>query len=113
MNKIFMLVVVAGLAGCSIDLHETALNPPSWPVGKKLYARTPAQVEVFTAGAPARAHTDIVLLEATDTLLASTEDYIAALRDRAAALGCDAVVVTDRINRGSRAAVAGTCIVYQ
>ena len=75
-------------------------------------------VELFTSGAPQRPHTDVAVMEAEPGLSErSTGDLIARMRERAAEMGCDGLVVTGvdtQVIRheGDRKTVTGTCIVY-
>lgn len=79
---------------------------------------TPDQIDVFTSGPPARAHVDIALLEAEPGLSErSTPELIARMREKAAAAGCDGLVImgvdTQTYRHGDeKKTVTGTCIVY-
>lgn len=88
-------------------------------------------VELFTSGAPARDRVDVALIEveeASSWSQADTPEILRALRTRAAALGCDAVVVggassrdpglndlsvTPELEKRSRRGFWGTCVVYR
>jgi hypothetical protein len=105
------------LVGCGAWTSQTFVNPAPHPMA----ARPPASVEVFTAGAPTRPHVDVAMLEVrqqTGWSLADTGDMIARLRDDAAAMGCDGLVITGSNNhvedRGSTTlhGFFGTCIAY-
>jgi hypothetical protein len=80
--------------------------------------RSPAEVEIFTAGAPTRPHVDVAILEAEPGLSErSTADLIARMRENAAANGCDGLVVTGVDTQTFRygdekKTVTGTCIVW-
>jgi hypothetical protein len=104
MTKLLVLLV---MAGCGTRIVETALNAP----GRPMPAKTPAQVEVFTSGAPARAHTDVMLLEARPNWPQPMEDTIATLREEAAQRGCDGIVISGSHEVSS--ALEGSCIVYR
>ncbi len=69
-------------------------------------ARSPDQVELFTAGAPARAHVDVSVLHARYGV--DNTERLAKLRDSAAAMGCDGLVL-----QNTDAGWTGTCIVYK
>lgn len=61
-----------------------------------MVARDPAQVELFTSGAPPRPHVDVALIEAEEESSFSTHrtpEMLRELRYKGAQLGCDAVVV--------------------
>lgn len=114
------------IAACGTSIKPTALNPAPHP----MYARPAAAVEVFTSGAPPRPHVDVALLEAEESSrfsTADTGDMIGALRTRAGAMGCDAVVISGATsrdpgmrdseawlyeNRHERKGLFATCIVY-
>jgi len=70
-----------------------------------LTVRSPDSVELFTAGAPARAHVDVSVLHAENGDSASR---IAKLRESAAAMGCDGLALAN-----TDAGWAATCIVYK
>jgi hypothetical protein len=115
--KLTLICVV--LAGCGTTIQTTAINPAPRPL-----ARSPDSVEVFTTGAPPRPHVDVALLEAEQDSSYSLDDtaaMLAKLRERGAAMGCDALVfhglasyreelVGDQVQ--SRKGVYATCIVY-
>jgi len=87
-------------------------------------------VELFTSGAPARPHVDLVLLEAEATSGLSTDrtpEMLDELRARAAQLGCDGIVLGGMSSRDpnlgdaeawlvehprERKGLYATCIVY-
>jgi hypothetical protein len=96
-------------AGCAENVAYTPLNAPP----RRMAARPVTAVAVFTVTPPRRAHTDIGLLRVVGgTPPPSThaaigfdtpapvsahdeaQGMIAALRERAAEIGCDAIVVT-------------------
>jgi hypothetical protein len=104
MTKLLVFLV---LAGCGVQVSETALNPP----GRAMTAKPAAQVEVFTSGAPARAHTDVMLLEARPIIPEPLEDTIATLREEAAQRGCDGIVINGL--RAGSSTLDGSCIVYR
>ena len=116
--KLSYLCVV--LVGCGTTIQTTAINPAPRP----LAARSPDTVELFTTGAPPRPHVDVALLEAEQDSSYSLDDtaaMLAKLRERGAAMGCDALVfhglssyseelIGDQVQ--SRKGVYATCIVY-
>ena len=107
------------LAGCGTFVTETALNPAPRP----LYARGYESVEVFSSAPPARAHVDIALLEVEQTHdlnQQGTDLMVQRLRERAGAMGCDAVVLGGMRERGGdghldsgSTTLHATCIVYK
>jgi hypothetical protein len=90
--------------GCMSVSSTTIGSPPH-----EMSARPATEVEIFASGPPARQHVDVALIRANDgSLRWKLDDLVAALRERAAALGCDAIVITD--SHGN--AMVATCIVY-
>ena len=83
-----------------------------------MFRRPIESVELFTSGPPVRPHTDVAVLEAEPGLSErSTGDLIGRMREKAAAQGCDGLVVTGvdtqvSHREGERKTVTGTCIVY-
>jgi hypothetical protein len=82
--------------------------------------RSAAAVELFTSGPPQRPHADIALLEATPSPRENdVPSLLARMRETAAQMGCDAVVVANVQTQvfehggGDRTTVTGTCIVYE
>lgn len=104
MTKLLVLLVIAG---CGVQIRETALNPP----GRAMTAKPAARVEVFTSGAPAQPHTDVMLLEARPVIPQPLEDTIATLREEAAQRGCDAIVINGL--RAGSTTLDASCIVYR
>lgn len=112
-----IFALLASLSGCAASIQATAINRSPVP----MTARPVDSVEVFTSGPPSRPHTDILLLEVKPGYDANTTpEEIALLRQQAAAMGCDAVVIngvqsqiiTDHHAMGERTTVNGTCIMY-
>lgn len=81
----FCLLTMLVCAGCSTYVKVTSLTPERFPAT--------TACEVFTAGAPQRAYTEIALIE-----VGQGGDTIAIAQQRAAKLGADAIVM-----RGSEA----------
>jgi hypothetical protein len=124
MTKALFALLLA--AGCGTSIHATPLNPS--PV--QMAPRPGAAVELYTSGAPARPHVDVLLLEAEETSSFSmdkTAEMLGKLRERAGAMGCDAIVVGGMSSRDpgvrdaeswisdnpkGRKGIFGTCIVY-
>jgi hypothetical protein len=117
---------LVAVAGCGTSTRTTLVNPAP----HAMPPRSPASVEIFTSGAPARPHTDVAIIEAEESSsfsLADTSDMLNALRERGARMGCDAVVVGGSSSRDpglndtetwlvdnpkGRKGFFGTCIVY-
>ncbi len=121
-----LLLVTLLAAGCGTSIHATTLNPS--PVA--MAPRPAGAVELYTSGAPARPHVDVMLLEAEESSsfsLDKTAEMLGKLRERAGAMGCDAIVVGGMSSRDpglrdteswlvdhpkGRKGIFGTCIVY-
>lgn len=129
MKTLALSTITAALlftAACGASVTRTDLNAPPRPMA----ARHPATVELFTSGAPMRPHVDVAVLEAEESSSfsrADTRDLIVALRDRAASMGCDGVVISGATSRDpgvndkeswlveqprGRKGLFATCIVY-
>jgi hypothetical protein len=122
---VFVTLVGVG-AGCGTSTRTTLVNPAP----HAMHPRSPASVELFTSGPPARPHADIAIIEAEESSsfnLADTSDMLAALRERGARMGCDGVVLGGSSSRDpglkdtetwlvenpkGRKGFYGTCIVY-
>lgn len=124
MTRALLATILA--AGCGTSIHATTLNPSPVPMAP----RPAAAVELYTSGAPARPHVDVMLLEAEESSsfsLDKTAEMLGKLRERAGAMGCDAIVIGGMSSRDpgmrdteswlvdhpkGRKGVFGTCIVY-
>jgi hypothetical protein len=106
-------------AACGTSIQETQINPAP----RTMAPRAPESVEVFSSGQPQRPHVDVAYLEAEQSSgfsVDNTPDFITKLRVRAAARGCDAIVlgsVTNHLDGGGRYAsnqkgILATCVVY-
>lgn len=114
------------VVGCGTSINATTINRAPHPMA----ARPPETVELFTSGAPARAHVDIALLEAEESSsfsLDKTPEMLTKLRERGAQMGCDAIVIGGMSSRDpgladsetwlvnnpkGRKGIYATCIVY-
>ena len=92
------------ISACGVAISEDVVNPAPHP----MQPRTPDQVEIFTAGAPARPHVDVAVYRAVVSGPTTNDDRIAKLRETAAQRGCDGLVLAN-----TDAGWAGTCIVYK
>jgi hypothetical protein len=119
-----LVLSAAAIAGCGTYVGVTEINPA--PVA--MTARSSRSVEVYASGPPARPHTDVAIIEAEQTHSLneqSTGLMIRRMREQAAAMGCDAIVLGgttdhngaqpgsgwDLLDPGSTKREA-TCIVY-
>jgi hypothetical protein len=123
-TPLLLFVLGASLGGCGTFVDFTPINDPPHP----LEPRSSASVEVFSSGPPARPHVDVALVEVEQTHSLNEQGtglMIQRMREQAAAIGCDAIVlrgVTDHqgaqpgsgwdlVDPGSTKREA-TCIVY-
>jgi hypothetical protein len=112
------------LGGCGTFVDFTPINDPPHP----LSARSVASVEVLSSGPPNRPHVDVAIVEVEQTHSLNAQGtglMIQRMREQAAAIGCDAIVlggVTDHqgaesgsgwdlLDPGSTKRQA-TCVVY-
>jgi hypothetical protein len=115
------LVLLLFVAGCGTMISTTMVNPSPRP----LQPRPPETVDMFTSGPPARSYVDVAFFEAeqeSEVSLDETREFLAGLRERAASMGCDGLVVGSVTNRTSLSldldshsnikGLTGTCIVY-
>ena len=120
-----LIVSASAVAGCGTYVNYTPLDHPM----EGYSARPSRTVEIYASGPPARPHTDIAIIEAEQTHSfneQSTQLMIRSMREQAAKIGCDAIVlggVTD--HDGARPGTAldfldpgstkrqATCIVYE
>lgn len=116
MRTYLLLVLVA--AGCGTTMSQTQINPAPHAMA----ARPAASVEIISSGPPTRPHVDVALLQAQQEAysLDNNADMIAKLREQAARLGCDALVIKgpdngsygDRDNTWTLHGYFATCIAY-
>ena len=94
------------LAGCGhTETHHAMLRPPLPPTGR------PVELYMADGAPPARPFYELALVQAIGFGKdAHPEDVANALTDKAAALGCDAVVRTFIDLGYSRAHAAGVCV---
>lgn len=86
--------------GCGTTVTATTLNPSPKPMAP----RSPDSVELFSSAPPARPYVDVAYLEAeqdSDLSADRTGAFVAHLRERAAAMGCDGVILGEHTNRPS------------
>ena len=94
-------------AGCGADIAYTATNSPPHP----LVARTPEQVEIHRIAPNDRAFVEVGTLDETGYWGGGTDRADALIRQRAAEIGCDAIVIQGYIQKG--ACYRALCIVYK
>ncbi len=85
------------VSGCGHSFSYSALNSPSRP----LTPREPASVQVLFGSTPPSPFVEVGLfeIEQQTPLSPGTTEMIAKLRERAAEIGCDAVLVTRETDR--------------
>jgi hypothetical protein len=104
-------IVCAGgilLTACGVDIAYTQTNAPPHPMA----ARTPESVEVhrLAPGSSDRRFVEIGILDETGYWGGGTEHADQLLREKAAQIGCDAVVIQGYVQGGAR--YRGICIAY-
>jgi hypothetical protein len=90
LNRIVLGLVL--VAGCGTSIQATMINPAPHP----MQSRPPESVEVYSSGPPQRPYIDVAYLEAEQQTAYSADDtaqFVGHLRERAAAMGCDGVVL--------------------
>jgi hypothetical protein len=114
-TRLLALVVVAA---CGTNLSQTQINPAP----HAMTARSPASVEIFASAPPTRPHVDVAILQAQQQAysLDDQADMIRQLREQAAQLGCEALVINgadngsfgDHHNTWTLHGYFATCIAY-
>ncbi|HEY4179524.1 MAG TPA: hypothetical protein VGM90_21940 [Kofleriaceae bacterium] len=108
--------------GCGTMIQATAINPTPHP----LHARPPESVLLFSSGPPqGRRYTDVAYLEAEQESgysVDNTPQFITKLRERAAVMGCDGLVLGGTTNATTvgidlktamnQKGLVATCIVF-
>ncbi len=87
--------LLAFLAGCGTTVQFTPTNASPRP----LVARSADSVAIITTGTPNQPYVEVGLLEARQESAASSDEMpeiIQAMRQEAATIGCDAVVLNGR-----------------
>lgn len=115
LNAGIVLCLLAPASGCGTWVADTPINPAPRPVA----ARPWQSVEVLSSTPPARDHVDVALLRVDQNYSVGDrlgEVMIQRLRERAGALGCDALYINGTVPSGFTEGVrtmSGTCIVYR
>lgn len=84
-------VLIGVVAGCA-NVQVTPLNPPPYAMN----ARQPDEVQVFVTRAPEAPYQEIYLIRSDAD---NSENAMRAMRERAAELGCDGIVITGNADR--------------
>lgn len=113
MRALPLVAVTAFASACVVavlpDATFTKTNRPPRP----MRARSVESVELLTTGVPTRAYTEVGMIRAEANGRDGMSDAITAMREKAAAVGCDGVIVTST-GSGSYGHVAygGACFLY-
>src|SRR4051812_10995932 len=94
MRLIFSIVILGGafLGGCGTFVDFTPINDPPHP----LRARPAQSVDLFSSGPPSAPHVDVAVIEVEQTHSLNAQGtalMIQRMREQAAAIGCDAIVL--------------------
>ena len=117
LNRIVLGLVLA--AGCGTSIHATMINPAP----HVMQSRPPETVDIYSSGPPQRPSVDVAYLEAEQRSAYSEDDtaqFIGHLRERAAAMGCDGVVLGGVTHAAepntdlhlTRKGLTATCVMY-
>lgn len=108
MRALVGIAALVGLTaiGCGhVETHQALLRAPQPPTGKRV------ELYMSDQGAPARAFYEIALIQAIGYgNRAHPEDLADALSDKAAKLGCDAILRTVIDQGYTRAHASGVCV---
>ena len=112
--RILVLVVPLLVPACADTIFYAPLSPPPRP----LSPRPAEKVEVFAITPPTRPHTNLRLLQIVQGAANDhgIPEMIASLRQRAAEIGCDAILGTSIDNQAGRdhhPSIQAGCIVYK
>jgi hypothetical protein len=96
-------------AACSVDIAFKPTNPPPHP----LVARAPSTVEIHRLAPNDRPFVEVGVLDEAEAgaWVSGTEDADNLLRQKAAEIGCDALVIQGFVQRGGP--YRAICIVYK
>ena len=117
------LLALLALVGCGTTVRTIMINQPPRP----MTPRPALEVQLLTSGPPQRPYVDVAYLEAeqdSEWSADATPEFFTKVRERAANLGCDAVVIGNPTHRNAGAmpfnkdgrnlvnGVTATCIMY-
>jgi len=105
-NGLLLVAIAASLLGCGTRTSYTQLNPSPVP----MHERDPSTVEVFSAGKPERPYVEVGIIEAQQRSGFSSDDMpeiVAEMRERAAAQGCDGMIIVSNNDTVVGATVSG------
>jgi hypothetical protein len=115
------------LAACGTTVQFAPTNPSP----RALSPRPPETVQIYTTGTPDEPYAEVGILQARQASTVSFDEFpdvIAEMREEAAQIGCDGVIITSRADATTGSTfgngngiygetetlegVMGTCIVY-
>jgi hypothetical protein len=105
MRRVATLCVLLVCIGCGVSVHVTRLS--SAP--EAMLPIEVTQVELYVDSKPPHEYIAVARLDAAGSK-ATNFELVDALRERAAELGCDGVIVEPGPSRSS---VGGTCILWR
>ena len=114
------LTLIPALVACGTHIRSTTLNVSPKP----MVPRSPNDVQVFASTRPVAGYVEVAMLQGRQESVYSRDevpDIIGKLRDEAAAMGCDGLILEGRddITRGDDdgdwhtfEGFTGTCIMF-
>jgi hypothetical protein len=102
MRSVVYPLACLAIVGCGVTTATIPINDPPHP----MHAHD-GPLDVFASAPPTRPHVDVALIRVSRNKAGSDDELFAALRERALALGCDALMVT-----GFLGGLIGTCVAY-
>jgi hypothetical protein len=93
---IVCFVLSTSISACGVSLRETELNPAPRPLIAKKRA---SDLEVYTVNAPTRPYVVVSLIAAEAESSLNTDPVIPELRAKAAAKGCDGLILGSQTGR--------------
>jgi hypothetical protein len=108
----FPLLIVPFVAACVIGPRAETTYTNTNPAPRPLRARAAESVEVYTSAAPPRPYTEVGVIRAHGRGHDALEQAVQGMRAKAAAVGCDGVVVTSTSSNEQHAIYTGACFLY-
>jgi hypothetical protein len=111
------IAIALHLAACGTAVRSATINPPP----RAMTPRPPETVQVFSSVLPPRPFVEVAYItaeKASSYSQDSAPEFINRMRERAAEMGCDGLVIRGATElpdwlAGVHEALTGTCIVYQ
>jgi hypothetical protein len=101
------ILSMAFCAGCGVDISYSPSNTPPHP----MVARAPETVEVYRLAPNDRPYVEAGVLDETGYWGGGTENADRLLRQKAAEIGCDALVIQGYVQGGAR--YRAICLAYK